>query len=49
MSTCRTANAEAVAEAFRHTFDKAREEHAVLKALEQGMSMVEAFATFGII
>lgn len=39
---------EAVTEAFARAFEKARDEHAVLKALEQGMSTVDAFATFGI-
>jgi regulator of RNase E activity RraA len=40
--------AEAVTEAFVRAFEKARGEHAVLKALEQGMSTVDAFAAFGI-
>ena len=40
--------AEAVDEAFARAFEKARSENAVLKALENGMSTVEAFATFGI-
>jgi len=40
--------AEAVEDAFSRAFEKARGEHAVLKALEQGMSTVDAFATFGI-
>jgi 4-hydroxy-4-methyl-2-oxoglutarate aldolase len=39
---------ETVNEAFSRAFEKARGEHAVLKALEQGMSTVEAFAAFGI-
>ena len=37
-----------VEEAFRRAFEKARGENAVLKALESGMSTVEAFSTFGI-
>lgn len=40
--------AEAVDEAFARAFEKARGENAVLKALENGMSTVAAFATFGI-
>lgn len=40
--------AAAVTEAFTRAFEKSRGEHAVLKALEQGMSTVEAFAAFGI-
>jgi len=40
--------AEAVNEACSRAFEKARGEHAVLKALENGMSTVEAFAAFGI-
>jgi len=40
--------AEAVNEAFAGAFEKARGENAVLKALEQGMSTVQAFETFGI-
>jgi len=40
--------AEAVNEAFVGAFEKARGENAVLKALEQGMSTVQAFETFGI-
>jgi 4-hydroxy-4-methyl-2-oxoglutarate aldolase len=40
--------AEAVEEAFTAAFAKARGENAVLKALQQGMSSAEAFATFGI-
>src|SRR5882672_7390133 len=39
---------EAVNEACSRAFEKARGEHAVLKALENGMSTVEAFAAFGI-
>lgn len=39
---------EAIDEAFSKAFEKARGEKTVLKALEQGMSTVEAFATFGI-
>jgi regulator of RNase E activity RraA len=40
--------AEAVDEVFSRAFEKARGEKAVLKALEQGMSTVEAFEHFGI-
>jgi 4-hydroxy-4-methyl-2-oxoglutarate aldolase len=39
---------EAVDEAFARAFEKARGENAVLKALKEGMTTVEAFATFGI-
>jgi len=40
--------ADAVGEAFARAFEKARGENAVLKALEEGMTTMEAFATFGI-
>jgi regulator of RNase E activity RraA len=40
--------ADAVDEAFARAFEKARGENSVLKALQQGMSATEAFATFGI-
>jgi len=39
---------EAVEEAFALAFEKARGEKTVQKALESGMSTVEAFETFGI-
>jgi regulator of RNase E activity RraA len=39
---------EAEAEAFAKAFEKARGEKRVKQALEQGMSTVEAFKTFGI-
>ena len=39
---------DAVADAFAGAFEKARGESAVLRALQGGMSTVEAFARFGI-
>jgi regulator of RNase E activity RraA len=40
--------ADAVEAAFTGAFEKARTENQVLKALQAGMSTVEAFKTFGV-
>ncbi len=40
--------ADAVEEAFRRSIEKVRGEHTVRRALEEGMSAADAFATYGI-
>jgi len=42
------ADDEAVEEAFRRSIEKVRGEHTVCRALEEGMSAADAFATYGI-